>query len=306
MADRPRPTLLIMAAGIGSRFGGPKQIAPVGPSGEIIIDYSIHDALRAGFGRVVLIVRREIERDVKEVLDHRYAGRLELEYAFQELDTALPAWFPLPAGRRKPWGTGHAILAANGLIGEPFGVINADDFYGADAFEKMARYLSGLPCSLSTDFSMVGYTLANTLSEHGTVSRGVCACNGQGFLQSIVERLAIGRDDAGFFYTEGGARHPLQGDEIASMNFWGFTPAVFPQLRAAFEGFLRAPGAAERAEFLIPTAIGDLIRQNLARVKVLPTSAEWTGVTYPADLEPVRQRIRGYIARGLYPTPLWG
>ncbi len=305
MADRPRITLLIMAAGIGSRFGGPKQIAPVGPNGEIIIDYSIHDALKAGFGRVVLIVRREIERDVKEVLGDRYEGKVELEYVFQEADSELPAWFRVPAGRKKPWGTGHAILVADGVIHEPFAVINADDFYGADAFAKMAGYLGTLGSQSSTDYAMVGYTLSNTLSDHGTVSRGVCECDGQGFLRSIVERLAIGKHASGFYYTENSGRHPLCGDEIASMNFWGFTPALFPQLRAGFESFLRSASPIEKAEFLIPTAVGDIMRAGAGRVKVLPTNAEWAGVTYPQDLEPVRARIRDYIASGAYRTPLW-
>lgn len=306
MAEERGITLLIMAAGIGRRFGGPKQIEPVGPSGEIIIDYSIHDALKAGFGRVVLIISHEIEAAVKELLGQRYKGRVELEYVFQELGGLLPDGFEIPQRRDKPWGTGHAILMAEDCVKEPFAVINADDFYGADAFVQMASYLRGLSGPASTDYAMVGYALASTLSEHGTVSRGVCECDGQGFLRSIVERHGVGKDPQGFFYTDSdGQRHPLRGDETVSMNFWGFTPALFPQLREGFESFLRVSGSSAKDEFLIPTAVDDLLRAGACRVKVLSTTAEWAGITNRADLEPMRRRIQSYVEKGAYTSPLW-
>lgn len=296
-----KPTLLVLAAGMGSRYGGLKQMDPVGPGGETIIDYSIYDALRAGFGQLVFVIRRDIEAQFREVIGARFDKRLPVQYVFQEL-ARLPGGFAVPAGRSKPWGTTHAILMAADAVHEPFAAINADDFYGAHAYRTLAEHLG----SGSPDFAMVGYILRNTLSAFGSVARGVCQTDANGNLTHINELTRIERDGPGAAKnTEGTLITRLTGDEPVSMNFWGFTPAVFPQLREVFDAFLRQSGQDLKAECYIPNTVGALIKAGKARVKVLPTTASWFGVTYREDRPRVVESIRQLIARGDYPEKLW-
>jgi hypothetical protein len=295
-----QPTLLVLAAGMGSRYGGLKQIDPVGPNGEAILDYSIHDAMRGGFGKVVFVIRRDIEEAFKRTIGVRYANRLPVEYVFQELNK-LPSGFSVPAGRTKPWGTGHAILMAADAIKEPFAAINADDFYGATAYRVMGEHLR----SGSADHAMVGYVLRNTLSEFGSVARGECQAGTTGYLESIVELTKIEKDGAGAKYSDGsGVIHKLSGNELVSMNFWGFTPALFGQLGELFVEFLKEHGKEEKSEFYIPMAVGSLIHSGRARCKVLSTPDSWFGVTYREDRPRVVESIRALVASGAYPAKL--
>jgi hypothetical protein len=296
-----KPTLLVLAAGMGSRYGGLKQIDPVGPSGETIIDYSIYDAMRAGFGRLVFVIRHDIEQQFREVVGSRFEQRLAVDYVFQELDK-LPAGHSLPAGRTKPWGTTHAILMAEPAVKEPFAAINADDFYGRNAYTVIAQHLtSGTP-----DYAMVGFTLKNTLSDHGSVARGVSRTNPEQYLTSIVEMLKIERAGAGAKNTEpDGKLTQLTGDEAVSMNFWGFTPALFPQLKVEFEKFLKKSGGELKSECYIPGTVGDLVTSGQAKVKVLRSPDSWFGVTYREDRPTVVESVRRLIARGDYPAKLW-
>ena len=289
-----------MAAGIGSRYGGLKQIDPVGPHGETIIDYSIFDALRAGFGKLVFIIRQDIEDSFKEAIGRRFEQRLPVEYVYQELDK-LPPGFTVPPGRKKPWGTTHAILIAEDVVREPFAAINADDFYGANSYKVLAGHLS----SGSADYAMVGFILRNTLSDHGSVARGVCEVDGQGCLKSVIELTKIEKTGTGAQHTEHGHTHQLTGDELASMNMWGFTPAVFQQLRPLLVAFLKEHGQQEKSEHYIPTAINALVKTEQARVQVLRTPDSWFGVTYKEDRPSVVSSIRELIARGDYPEKLW-
>jgi len=298
-----KPTLAVMAAGIGSRYGGLKQIEPVGPSGEIVIDYSIYDAIRAGFGRVVFIIRRDIEAAFRAISDAHFAGRIACDYVFQELDR-LPPGFAAPPGRVKPWGTGHALLMCREAVREPFAAINADDFYGRRSFAALAEYLRGVRPD-STDYALVGFTLRNTLSEHGSVARGVCAADERGRLTSIVERLKIEKAGDGARYEENGEWRPLTGDEPVSMNMWAFTPRLFESLEAGFRRFLPGALAQPKAEFLIPTHVGGEVAAGRATVRVLETPEQWLGVTYPEDKPAVAAGIRERIARGEYPANLW-
>jgi hypothetical protein len=301
MSTQTKPVLLVLAAGMGSRYGGLKQIDPVGPNGETIIDYSIYDALRAGFGKLVFVIRRDIEAQFREIIGARFEKRIPVEYAFQELND-LPPGFTLPPGRTKPWGTTHAILMAASVIREPFAAINADDFYGAEGYRLLAAHLT----SGSPDYSMVGFVLRNTLSDFGSVARGVCRVDGGNFLQSVVELTKIERDgigakDAG----AGGQITRLTGDEAVSMNMWGFTPAVFPQLKAHFHKFLETSGGGLKSENYIPSTVNDLVVAGQARVKVLRTNDSWFGVTYREDRPRVVESIRRLISRGEYPRQLW-
>lgn len=294
-----------MAAGMGSRYGGLKQVDPVGPGGETIVDYSVYDAMRAGFGKLVFVIRRDIETDFRAIVGKRFEGRLAVEYVFQELDK-VPGGFGVPPQRKKPWGTGHAILMADGVVREPFAVINADDFYGAKSFQTLADHLRSLTDLRAADFSMVGFILRNTLSEFGSVARGVCQCDAQGFAEKIVERLKIEKEGTQAKFTdEAGQFHPLTGNEIVSMNMWGFTPAIFGHLRERFAAFLKSHGQEEKTEFIIPSIVNDLVMQRLARVKVLPTQASWFGVTYKEDKPAVAASIRRLITSGDYPEKLW-
>jgi UTP-glucose-1-phosphate uridylyltransferase len=296
-----KPTLLILAAGMGSRYGGLKQIDPVGPNGETIIDYSIYDALRAGFGKLVFVIRHDFEKAFKEIVGARFEKRVPVEYVYQELDK-LPPGFSVPAGRTKPWGTTHAILLAEDAIREPFAAINADDFYGREAYQVLARHLtSGTP-----DYAMVGFVLRNTLSDHGTVARGVSRVDGNDYLTSIVEMLKIEPDGNGAKDTGADGRiTKLTGDEAVSMNFWGFTPTVFGQLRDHFTAFLKKSGQEQKSECYIPATVGELVTAGQAKVKVLRTNDSWFGVTYREDRPRVVESIRKLIARGVYPEKLW-
>jgi hypothetical protein len=296
--------LLVLAAGLGSRYGGPKQVEPVGPHGELIIDYSVYDALRAGFRKIVFVIRKELEAALGKTILTRLPRDLEVHCAWQELDM-LPAGFRAPPGRSKPWGTGHAIWAARQCVREPLLVINADDFYGAAAYQAAAGHFASAAPS-STDYCMVGYRLRNTLSPHGPVARGICRADTEGFLIEVAEVGGIERDAAGEIQTAGGRRQRFTGEEIVSMNMWGFTPAVFPQLERLLGEFLQDRGTLPTAEFYIPAAVAALVRSGAARVKVLDApGAEWIGTTYAQDKPLVMEKIRGLIAAGVYPSPLW-
>ena len=290
-----------MAAGMGSRYGGLKQIDPVGPGGETLIDYSIYDALRAGFGKAVFVVRKEMEQPFRETVGGRFEKRIAVEYVFQELEM-LPAGFTVPAGRTKPWGTTQAILLAAGVINEPFAVINADDFYGAEGYRVLSEHLQ----SGSEDYAMAGFVLRNTLSDFGTVARGVCRVSSDGYLENVDEMTKIARDGAHAKNTEdNGATTRLDGNEAVSMNFWGFTPRIFPQLEEHFKKFLEAHGAEEKSECYIPRVVNDLVVAGQARVKVLRTRDSWFGVTYREDRPRVVESINQLIQGGAYPERLW-
>lgn len=295
------PTLLVLAAGIGSRYGGLKQIDPVGPAGETIIDYSIYDALRAGFGKLVFIIRKDIEQAFRETVGARFEKRVAVDYVFQSLED-IPQRFTVPAGRTKPWGTTQAILLAENAIHEPFAAINADDFYGAESYRELARHLT----SGSPDYAMVGFILRNTLSDFGSVARGVCQVSSDGYLEHIVEMTKIERDGSNARNTDaGGNVTVLSGDEPVSMNYWGFTPRVFGQLRSNFERFLERNAADLKAECYIPNTVGELVQAGEAKVKVLHSRDSWFGVTYREDRPRVVESIRRLIADGLYPERLW-
>jgi UTP-glucose-1-phosphate uridylyltransferase len=299
-----KPTLLILAAGMGSRYGGLKQIDPVGPNGETIIDYSIHDAMRAGFGKVVFVIRRDIQEPFKKIIGSRFEKKVPVEYVFQELDK-LPPGFSVPPNRSKPWGTGQAILMAADAIREPFAAINADDFYGATSFRVLAEHLSSGTRARDGDFAMVGFILRNTLSEFGSVARGVCKTNADGYLESVTELTKIERDSTGAkTIGPNGKALALTGDETVSMNMWGFTPELFDCLRKLFTKFLEQHGKEEKSEFYIPAAVNDLVRIGRVRVKVLRTPDPWFGVTYREDRPYVVEGIRKLIARGDYPEKL--
>ena len=297
------PTLVIMAAGMGSRYGGLKQIDPVGPGGETLIEYSVYDAIRAGFGKVVFIIRKDFSDAFKEVVGSRFAGRIEVDYAYQELN-ALPEGFSVPTGREKPWGTGQAILACSGVVDSPFAVQNADDYYGAEAFAVISRELQGM-ASESTDSCMVGFELQNTLSPNGSVSRGICEVE-NGYLTSVVERLAIERNADGVVRDSGtGSLVDMTGEEICSMNFWGFTPRFFQALEARFAAFLKARGTEMKSEWFIPSIVDEMITAGETRVKVLGSRDSWFGVTYPDDKATVAGELKAMHGSGKYPAKLW-
>jgi hypothetical protein len=301
MSSATSPTLLILAAGMGSRYGGLKQIDPVGPAGETIIDYSIFDALRAGFSKLLFVIRKDIEEAFRETVGSRFEKRVAVDYVFQSLED-IPQPYTVPAGRTKPWGTTQAILVAADAIHEPFAAINADDFYGAQGYSELAGHLT----SGSPDYAMVGFTLRNTLSEFGSVARGVCRVSADGALENIVELTKIERDGNGARNTDAnGNVTKLTGDEPVSMNMWAFMPRVFDQLRESFAQFLERSGSDPKAECLIPSTIGELIHAGKARVKVLRSSDSWFGVTYREDRPRVIESVRGLIAAGKYPEKLW-
>ena len=295
------PTLLVLAAGMGNRYGGLKQIDPVGPGGETIINYSAYDALRAGFDKLVFVIRKDIEQQFREIVGARFEKRVAVEYVFQSLDD-IPPRFSVPAGRSKPWGTTQAILLAADAIHEPFAAINADDFYGADGYRELARHLT----SGSPDYAMVGFVLRNTLSEFGSVARGVCRVGAGEILESIIEMTKIEPDGGHARNTApDGTVTMLTGDEPVSLNMWGFTPRVFAQLRGSFERFLEGNASDLKAECYIPNTVGELVRAGEARVKVLHTRDSWFGVTYREDRPRVVESIRRLVADGLYPEKLW-
>ena len=287
-----KPTLLILAAGMGSRYGGLKQLDKLGPNGETIMDYSVRDAITAGFGEVVFVIRRSMEQDFKEAILSKYEKLVKVNYVFQETDT-LPAPFKANPERTKPYGTAHAILSAKGAIKTPFAVINADDFYGADAFATLARFFSSLTADDTDKFAMVGYRLANTLSDNGTVSRGVCTVDENHNLAVIKEMTKIERINGQINnHNDDGSLTPLDDSTIVSMNFWGFTPIFFNHLDELFKQFLEANNDNPKSEFQIPTVVNHFLNSGQASIKVLVSSAEWFGVTYKEDREIVVARLR--------------
>jgi len=288
------PTLLVLAAGMGSRYGGLKQIDPVGPSGETVLDYAVFDAIRAGFGAVVFVIRKEFEGAFRSAVTAKYAGRIAVSFVYQSA-ADLPEGCSVPAAREKPWGTGHAVWCARDAVRGPFAVINADDFYGAAAFTRLSTFLAG---ARDARFAIVGFRLANTLSENGTVSRGVCRVEG-GELASITEERAISRGDVG-----PGRR--FTGTEIVSMNFWGFTPALFAGLGTGLRAFLEERGGDPKAEYFLPTAVSDLVSRGEASVEVLSSEDTWFGVTYREDRPRVVEAIAELVRKGHYPSRLFG
>lgn len=303
-----KPTLLVLAAGMGSRYGSLKQMDGIGPNKEAIIDYSIYDAIRAGFGKVVFVIRHSFGAEFQEVFNaERFGGRIAVEYVFQELD-ALPEGYTVPEGREKPWGTNHALMMGAPVIHEPFAVINADDFYGQDAIAQMGRYLAALPEGSKGEYAMVGYEVSKTLSENGTVSRGVCTVSGDGYLQSIVERTKIERQNGQIVYIEADGTHPLAENTPVSMNLFGFTPDYFTYSADFFRLFLDQALASGnlKAEFFIPLLVNKLVSEKTAKLKVLHTTSPWFGVTYKEDRPATVQKVLDLIAAGVYPQSLWG
>lgn len=301
-----QPTLLVLAAGMGSRYGGLKQIDTLGPKGETIIDYSIYDAKKAGFGKIVFVIRKSIEDDFNEVILNKYKSHIEVDYVLQELDI-LPAEFTCPKERTKPWGTAHAILMAKNKIDTFFAVINGDDFYGSHAFQTMADYLCSLSFEKDVDaYSMIAYSLSKTLSENGTVSRGVCTENENNYLVNIKEHTKIQPiDNQVVNINADGSLEYLNPDSPVSMNFWGFHPSLFWHLELLFADFLKDNIQNIKSEFYIPFAVDDLIKANKAKVKLLKTKAEWFGVTYKEDKEQVAVKLRQFLNDGVYPAKLW-
>ena len=297
-----KPTLLILAAGMGSRYGGIKQMDSFGPSGETIIDYSIFDAISSGFGKIVFIIRADFEKAFKDLFEPKLAGKIATEYVLQDMNSFTED-FSIPDIRSKPWGTAHAILCAKEVINEPFAVINADDFYGRDAFEKAAEFLQS-EVSPAT-YCIIGYKLSRTLSKNGTVSRGVCQVDDNINLVSIIERTKIFPEGDKIFYVENSLQVPMPGDTPVSMNFWGFHPNVFDFIQKLFVQFLREHGNDPKAEFFIPI-IGDaFIKGGNNKIKVIPTEAQWFGVTYKEDAAEVREDFNQLIQAGEYPLQLW-
>jgi dTDP-glucose pyrophosphorylase len=297
---KQKPTLLILAAGIGSRYGGLKQLDAVGPSGEAIIDYSIYDALQAGFGKVVFLIRKDLEDAFRERFGKILEGKAEVAFAYQELDM-LPEGYTVPEGREKPWGTGHAVWCARNHIDGPFAVINADDFYGRDAYKTLAEAMQ----NNNRDHIMVAYHLKNTLSKHGHVSRGVCTTDDEGYLVDVEEHTKIFLKDGSVVFENNGELQELDSDLPVSMNFWGFLPSYFDWLDRYFTEFLDQHGEELKSEYFIPTVVNHLISSGQERVKVLTSNAQWFGVTYREDKEEVMQRIAALTERGVYPAKLW-
>ena len=295
-----KPTLLVLAAGMGSRYGGLKQMDGVGPNGEAILDYSVTDAIRAGFGTVVFVIRHSFADDFKRVFNkEHFHNQIEVEYVYQELDK-LPAGFTVPEGREKPWGTNHAILMAKEVIHEPFAIINADDFYGGDAFKVIADFLCQQEHTQG-NYCMVGYRLENTLSENGSVSRGVCEIDEQGLLVGMTERTAISRTNNGIEYKDtDGSLHPLTPDTTVSMNLFGFTPDYFGESEKLFVTFLQEKGQEMKSEYYIPYAVNTFIANGYAKMNVLKTTAQWFGVTYKEDRPSVVARLKALHDQGIY------
>ena len=280
---------------MGSRFGGLKQVQPVGPAGELIIEYSAFDALRAGFDRLVLVIRRDTEADFRATIGRRLEQRMDVQYVYQEIGSEAK-------GRTKPWGTGHAVLVTRDVVKRPFAVINADDFYGVSGYAALAAHFAA-----SADYALIGYPLAQTLSEHGAVSRGLCATDASGRLQRITEITKIERTAHGAKFTEAsGLVHLLSGAEMVSMNFWGFTPALFPQLEKLFDAFLAKHADDPKAEFYLPTSVSSLIEQRAAGVSLLQSQDAWFGLTYREDVAAAQTTMQTLLAAGRYPAPLWG
>jgi len=297
-----KPTLVVLAAGMGSRYGGLKQVDPVGPSGEAILDYSVFDAVRGGFGKVVFVIRRDFEQEFKEKVGAKYEGLVPVEYAFQDIND-LPAPYKVPEGRAKPWGTAHATRAARAAVGEPFAVINADDFYGRDAFAKLGAFLSA---AKPLEFAMVGYRLDLTLSENGSVARGICSVTDGGLLSGVTEMTKIVRaGDVAENREDPAAPVVLPLDARVSMNLWGFTPELFTELEKRFPVWLAANGAKEKSEWYIPFVVDEMIKEGVATCRVLPTDSSWFGVTYREDRPHVVAEIGRLVDAGEYPRKLF-
>ncbi|MDR1192323.1 MAG: NTP transferase domain-containing protein [Verrucomicrobiales bacterium] len=300
-----KPTLVILAAGMGSRYGGLKQMDPMGPNGETVLDYSVYDAARAGFGSVTFIIRPDFADLFKQQVTAKFADKIPVRFAYQEL-TQLPAGFSVPAGREKPWGTGHAVLCARDAVPGRFAAINADDFYGADSYRQLARFLTAdHDESRRAQFCMVGFRLDQTLSAHGSVARGICVTDAAGRLRSVNEMTKIVKTAAGAENQEAGNAATLSGAEPVSMNMWGFTPRYFDFLETAFAEFLRAQGGELKSEFFIPKHVDAIVQAGLADCRVLTTDSAWFGVTYREDRPLVMENIRRLIAAGAYPERLW-
>lgn len=300
-----KPTLLVLAAGMGSRYGSLKQMDGVGPNGEAIIDYSVYDAIRAGFGRVVFVIRHSFEKDFREVFTpERFGGKIEVGFVFQELDN-LPEGFTVPEGRQKPWGTNHAVMMAMGDVKGPFAVINADDFYGKSAYQTVGDFLRSVE-GKQDEYCVVGYQVKNTLSDNGTVSRAICEVDGNDYLTSIVERTDIERkEDGKVYFTAEGKDYPIDDDTPVSMNMFGFTPDYFQHSEEYFKNFLKENASNIKAEFYIPTMVNVLVEEGKAKMKVLTTDSSWFGVTYKEDRPMVVAKIQSLIAAGEYPQNLW-
>ncbi len=301
-----KPTLVIMAAGMGSRFGGLKQITPVGPNGEKIIDYSVFDAVRAGFGKVVFVIKKSIDREFRETVGEAIAARVPVEYVYQELD-ALPAGYAVPEGREKPWGTGHAVLCCRQAVREPFAVINADDYYGQECFRLLAEFLQKPQTDPVRHFAMAGYRLSNTLTENGYVSRGICEVDATGRLTGLTERTKIELRDGVPCYTEddGASWTALSPDDVVSMNCWAFPAGTLDSFEELFRAFLDERGGELKSEFYLPSAVNFLLEAGTADVQVLRTRDKWYGMTYAADHEMVRAALAKMTAQGVYPAHLW-
>lgn len=302
-----KPTLLLLAAGMGSRYGGLKQLDGLGPNGETIMDYSIYDAIKAGFGKIVFVIRKDFEDDFRQRVLSKYEGHIPAEVCFQAMDK-LPEGFKVPEGRQKPWGTNHAVMMAKGLIHEPFCVINCDDFYNRDAYMVMGKFLSELPEGSKNRYSMVGFRVGNTLSENGTVARGICSKDNEGHLTEVVERTEIMRVDGKVCYKdEEGKWVAVEDNTPVSMNMWGFTPDYFEYSDEYFKEFLSDAKNMEnlKAEFFIPLVVNNLIHEGTATVKVLDTTSKWFGVTYAADRQATVDRIQKLIEEGVYPNRLF-
>ena len=300
-----QPSLLVLAAGMGSRYGSLKQVDRFGPSGETIVEYSLYDAIRAGFGKIVMVVRQGFVDEFREILLKRVLKKADISFVFQELED-LPMGFQVPPDRKKPWGTGHAVMMADGVITAPFAVINADDFYGADSYRIMFEFLSRRQSGKIEEYCLVNYQLDNTLSESGSVSRGICKVNSQGFLTDITEHKKIRRNGNQITgEAEGTGQVIFSGKEPVSMNLMGFNPSMFVHLKRQFINFLQTHTAQHDAEFYLPFAMNEVIRAGEARVKVLHTNEKWFGVTYREDREMVMNSFRTLVAKGVYPSDLW-
>ena len=297
-----KPTLLILAAGLGSRYGGVKQMDKIGPGGESIIDYSVFDAIRAGFGKVVFVLNSKIEKDFREIYEPRLKGKIETGYVLQEL-TAVPDGVEINPERVKPWGTGHAVLVAKNLINEPFAVINADDFYGRHAYTLISDFLKKIQTQ-SNSYAMVGYRLSNTLSENGTVSRGICQTE-NGLLTDVVERTSIEKMGNKIVFREDNETSELSPDAIVSMNFWGFSADFFNKLDRDFREFIAMYSDQLKSEFFIPSVVNDLIKKGESSVEMLTSDDQWFGVTYQEDKESTIKNIKKLIDKGVYPSKLW-
>ncbi len=301
-------TLVVLAAGMGTRYGGLKQLEGVGPAGETILDYSVFDAVEGGFKSIVFIVRSEIEEEFRERIGSRFEGRIEVSCAIQEAD-GFPDSFQIPDGRKKPWGTGHAVLSVAALVDGPFAVINADDFYGRSSFRILHDFLALLDsepgCENLEEYAMVGFSLKNTLSSHGSVARGVCQQDNRGYLEKIEELKGIESTDEGIVNTEAGKGRKFSGFETVSLNMWGFTPSIFGHLRSGFEEFLNLRGMDSEAEYYLPECVGRAVDKGIAKVKILETSETWMGITYRDDRNQVREHLQELVARGVYSKRLW-